>query len=154
MEKESIIQRFKEKGLRLTRQRLAIIDVLVAQGHLHPGVSFIYREAKKKNKSLSLSTTYATINEFVRYGIMKALEFDGKENRYEGNLDEHINLICHRCEKIMDYRAPVYDHRTDVAETAGFVITGGRWEYYGYCKDCNLDQQGAPSAGESPKSRS
>jgi Fe2+ or Zn2+ uptake regulation protein len=103
MEKESIIQRLKEKGLKITSQRLAIIDVLVEQGHMHPGASFIYREARKKHKSLSLSTTYATINEFIRYGIIKALEFDERENRCEGNLDEHINLICDRCGKITDY---------------------------------------------------
>ncbi|MDD5099541.1 MAG: transcriptional repressor, partial [Syntrophales bacterium] len=91
MEKESTIQRLKEKGLKITGQRLAIIDVLVEQGHIHPGASFIYREARKKQKSLSLSTTYATIKEFIRCGIIKALEFDEREDRCEGNLDEHIN---------------------------------------------------------------
>ena len=54
MEKKSVIQRLKEKGLKITGQRLAIIDVLVEHGHLHPGASFIYREARKKQKSLSL----------------------------------------------------------------------------------------------------
>lgn len=154
MEKESIIQRLKKNGLRITSQRLAIIDVLIATRHLHPGVSLIYREARKKNQRLSLSTTYATINEFVRFGIIRALEFDGKESRCEGNFDEHINLICNRCEKIIDYRASVYAHRMDVAQTAGFVITGGRWEYYGYCKDCSINQERASPAGESPEGRS
>lgn len=154
MEKESIIQRLKQNGLRITRQRLAIIDVLIAERHLHPGVSMIYREARKRNKSLSLSTTYATIHEFVRCGIIRALEFDGKESRCEGNFDEHINLICNRCETIIDYRASVYAHRMDVVQTAGFVITGGRWEYYGYCRDCSIDQEIASPAKESPEERS
>ena len=140
MEKESIIQRLKEKGLSITSQRLAIIDVLVEQGHIHPSASVIYREAKKSQKNLSLSTTYATLNEFIRYGIIKALEFDGKESRYEGNLDEHINLICNRCGKIIDYKVPVYVDRIYVTKTTGFVITGNRWEYYGYCERCRKDR--------------
>jgi Fur family transcriptional regulator, peroxide stress response regulator len=154
MEKESIIQRLQEKGLSITSQRLAIINVLVEQGHLHPGASFIYREARKKHKSLSLSTTYATINEFVRHGIIKALEFDGKENRCEANLDEHINLICDRCGKIVDYKAPISVDRLDVASTMGFVITSNRWEYYGYCQDCSNNGDNASPAREPRRSRS
>ena len=120
---------------------------------MHPGASFIYREARKKQKSLSLSTTYATINEFIRYGIIKSLEFDGRENRCEGNLEEHINLICNGCGKIVDYRAPVYVDRRDVAKATGFVITSNRWEYYGYCQDCTNDRDSVPPAGGPRKRR-
>jgi Fe2+ or Zn2+ uptake regulation protein len=153
MEKESIIERLKEKSLRITSQRLAIIDVLVEQGHIHPGAYFIYSEARKKHKNLSLSTTYATINELIRYGIIKALEFDGRENRCEGNLDEHINLICDRCGKIVDYKPPVYVDRMNVRKTTGFVITSNRWEYYGYCQDCSKDRDSASPTGEPHKRR-
>ena len=154
MEKKSVIQRLKEKGLKITGQRLAIIEVLVEHGHIHPGASFIYREARKKHKSLSLSTTYATINEFIRYGIIKALEFDERENRCEGNLDEHINLVCDRCGKITDYPVSAYVDRTDVAKTTGFVITGNRCEYYGYCRDCSNGREGASPAAAPRKHRS
>ena len=153
MEKESIIQRLKEKGLSITSQRLAIIDVLVEQGHIHPGAYFIYREARKKHKNLSLSTTYATINEFIQYGIIKAIEFDERENRCESNLDEHINLICDRCGKIVDYQTSGYVDRTTVAKTKGFVITSSRCEYYGYCQDCSNDRDSASPAGAPRKRR-
>jgi Fur family transcriptional regulator, peroxide stress response regulator len=154
MEKESVIQRLKEKGLSITSQRLAIIDVLVEKGHLHPGAYFIHREASKRHKSLSLSTTYATITEFIRHGIIKAIEFDGRENRYEGNLDEHINLICDRCGKIIDYKLPISVDRMDIAKTTGFFITSNRWEYYGCCQDCGKDWDSASPAGEPHKRRS
>ena len=134
--KDSIIQKLKERGLRITPQRLAVIDVLVEKGHLHPGAGFIYKEAKKKSRSLSLSTTYATINEFSRYGIIKTLQFDRVENRCESNLDEHINLICERCGKIIDYKAPISLDQRGVAKKTGFIITNSRLEYYGYCGEC------------------
>ena len=141
MTKDSIIQKLKERGLRITPQRLAIIDVLVEKGHLHPGAGFIYKEAKKKSRSLSLSTTYATINEFSRYGIIKTLQFDGVENRCEGNLDEHINLICERCGKIIDYKTPRSVDQKDMTRKTGFIITNSRLEYYGYCRDCRQDKK-------------
>jgi Fe2+ or Zn2+ uptake regulation protein len=154
MEKESVIQRLKEQGLKITSQRRAIIEVLVEQGHVHPGASFIYREARKKHKSLSLSTTYATITELIRYGIIQALEFDERENRCESNLDEHINLICDRCGRIIDYQAPRYLDRMAVAKTKGFVITGSRCEYYGYCQECSTDRKSPAPAREPRKRRS
>jgi Fe2+ or Zn2+ uptake regulation protein len=136
MTKDTIIKRLKEKGLKVTPQRLAIIEVLVDQGSLHPGAAFVYREARKKRKSLSLSTTYATLDELSRHGIIKTLQFDKIENRYETNREEHINLICEKCGRIIDYKVPIVIDQRDVAKKTGFSITDTRLEYYGYCREC------------------
>ena len=134
--KESITRQLKAKGLKLTPQRLAIIEVLFAKRDLHPGARSVYEEAKKRKKSLSLSTTYATLNEFSRLGIIKTLQFDSMENRYEGNLKEHLNLICERCGKILDYKIPPVADQQEIVKKTGFLVTDTRLEYYGYCSDC------------------
>ncbi len=103
---EMMLERLREKGLKITPQRLAIIDVLIEKRPFHPGASLIYAEGKKKAKVLSLSTVYATLQEFSRCGLLQTLEFDQRENRYEVNLEEHVNLICQRCGKISDYPSP------------------------------------------------
>ena len=136
MTKESIIAKMKEKGLKITPQRLAITQVLIERGNLHPGARLIYEEAKKMRRSLGLSTTYATLNEFSRYGIIKTLEFDKMENRYELNITEHINLICKGCKKIMDFKLPFKIDTNEVARKSGFRVTDRRFEYYGYCEEC------------------
>jgi len=138
--KESIIKQLRERGLKITPQRLAIIEVLVEQGDLHPGARLVYEEAKKKKRSLSLSTAYATLNELSRHGIIKTLQFDRMENRYDGNLEEHINLICERCKKILDYKVPIAVDQRVLAKKTGFSITDSRLEYYGYCKECRADK--------------
>ena len=132
----SIIQKFREKGLKLTSQRLAIIEVLVDKPPVHPGANLIYREAKKKVKSLSLSTVYSTLNELSKHGIIKMLEFDRMENRYEANTTEHINLICKGCKKIMDYKPPFIIDTDEIAKRCRFRVTDSRLEYYGYCQEC------------------
>jgi Fur family peroxide stress response transcriptional regulator len=136
MTKELIIAQLREKRLKITSQRLAVIDVLIEQGNFHPGASLVYKKAKKKQKSLSLSTTYATLNELSRHGIIKTLQFDKMEDRYEGNLEEHINLICERCKKILDYNVPITVDPKRVVKKTGFSITDTRLEYYGLCREC------------------
>ena len=140
MTKESIIAQLKERGLKVTPQRMAIIEVLIEQRNLHPGARLVYEEAKKKKKSLSLSTAYATLNELSRHGIIKTLQFDRMENRYEGNLEEHLNLICERCKKILDYRVPIAVDQREIAKKTGFSVTDTRLEYYGLCRECRKNK--------------
>ena len=140
MTKELIIAQLRERGLKITSQRLAIIDVLIEQGNFHPGASLVYKKAKRKKKSLSLSTTYATLNELSRHGIIKTLQFDKMEDRYDGNLEEHINLICERCKKILDYNVPITVDPKRVVKKTGFSITDTRLEYYGLCRECREEE--------------
>ncbi len=134
--KEGFIRQLREKGSKITPQRLAIVDALIENRHLHPGANLIYEEARKKTKSISLSTVYATLGDFSRLGLIKSLEFDRMENRYDTNLQEHVNLVCSRCGKIEDYRIPPSVEPKDIAKKAGFQVMDARMEYYGYCRDC------------------
>jgi len=141
MMKTAIIKKLREKGLKLTSQRRVIIDVLVDKTPVHPSAALIYQEAKKKAKSLSLSTVYATLNELSRQGIIKMLEFDQAENRYEANMTEHINLVCKNCNKILDYKVPIAIDQRKVAKKTGFSITDTRLEYYGLCRECRKEKK-------------
>jgi Fe2+ or Zn2+ uptake regulation protein len=134
--KESIVRALREKGLKITPQRLAIGDVLIEREEAHPGASLIWREAKKRVKNLSLSTVYATLNELVKQGVIKQLQFDRMENRYECNPDKHVNLICDRCKEIIDYEIPVSIEPKEIAKKTGFEMTDMRLECYGLCDRC------------------
>jgi Fe2+/Zn2+ uptake regulation proteins len=132
----SIIKTMRERGLKITPQRIAIIEVLADETLFHPGADLIYREARKKVKGLSLSTVYATLNELCRLNLIKMLEFDKRENRYEGNITPHVNLICKGCNKIFDYSLPVSIDPKEIMKKSRFWITDTRLEYYGYCQGC------------------
>jgi Fe2+ or Zn2+ uptake regulation protein len=136
MMKKFLIKKMREKGLKLTSQRLAILDVLVEKNLLHPSAQAIYDAAKRRTNGLSLSTVYFTLNELSKYGIIKTLEFDKMENRYEGNLADHINLVCKECHAIMDYRIPIVIDSREVTRKTKFWVTDTRLEYYGYCQKC------------------
>ena len=126
----------REKGLKLTPQRLAIIDVLVEKTPLHPSASFVYREVNKHTGGISLSTVYATLKALSRQGVIKMLEFDRMENRFEGNLTDHVNLICKGCGKIIDFKSPISINSKEVDKKARFQVTDTRLDFYGYCQEC------------------
>jgi Fe2+ or Zn2+ uptake regulation protein len=134
--KATILRKLKECGLKLTTQRLAIIEALTENTSLHPGASLIYQKAKKKVKGLSLSTVYYTLNELSKHGIIKMLEFDKMENRYEGNISHHLNLVCMGCGGILDFPKALPISPEKVEGQMGFRPYEMRFEYYGYCKEC------------------
>ncbi len=136
MHRDSLIGQLKEKGLKMTPQRLAIIDALVEYSEAHPGATLIYEATRKKASRISLSTVYATLKEFSENGLIRQLEFDRMENRYDVDISDHVNLICNRCGKIFDYAIPASLEPRDIARKSGFVVTDTRLEFHGYCRDC------------------
>ncbi|RPJ16513.1 MAG: transcriptional repressor [Desulfobacteraceae bacterium] len=136
--RETLIGKLKELGFKITPQRLAIVDVLVEKGNLHPGAKLIRKEASKRTKKVSLSTVYATLGELSKQGLIKNLEFDRLENRCEVNPEEHINLICKLCGKIIDYNIPDSMEAKEITKETGFIVTDMRMEYYGYCSGCTV----------------
>jgi Fe2+ or Zn2+ uptake regulation protein len=108
---------------------MAVIDALIKNRSLHPSAALLHREARKKIPRLSLSNVYAILRGLSLHGIVKELQFDKMENRYEGNLDAHVNLICDGRRKIADYQVPDKIDADEIEGQTGFSISGTRLEY-------------------------
>jgi Fe2+ or Zn2+ uptake regulation protein len=133
--KRRIIEGMKEKGLKLTRQRLEIIDIL-SRENSHPTASAILARARKQAPSISLSTVYYTLDAMKRAGLIRELEFNDRDSRYEGDVSDHLNLVCNDCGKIEDFKASKPVPLGKVEKKTGFRVDSVRFEYYGLCKDC------------------
>jgi Fur family transcriptional regulator, peroxide stress response regulator len=132
---QKLIARLREKGYRLTPQRLAIIRIL-SQDTSHPGAMDVLQKVRKKAPQISMSTVYYTLDMLKKEGLIRELEFYDKDNRYDVNVKDHINLICRKCGKIEDFaEAPPFSFKM-IEEQTGFRPEGTRFEYYGYCKGC------------------
>ena len=126
----------REKGLRISSQRDAILEYLLSTDE-HPSARSILDHVKKKVPRICLSTVYSTLAELNKHNIVKELDFDHMDNRYEGNVSHHINLICVRCGKISDYMT---DHILDtdrIRQTTRFQAFQSRFELYGVCATCS-----------------
>jgi Fe2+ or Zn2+ uptake regulation protein len=68
------------------------------------------------------------------------LEFDQIGNRYEGNINPHVNLVCKGCHRILDYSLPVSINPKEFLKKSKFWVTDTRLEYYGYCRECRKNE--------------
>lgn len=135
--KNRIIKNLREKGLKLTPQRYEIIEVLTSDKS-HPSAPTIFQKARKKHPNISLSTVYSTLALLKKHRLVKELEFEAMDNRYDADTKSHLNLICSKCGKIEDFQDAVTIPPEIVERLTGFKAHDIRLEYYGLCKDCDI----------------
>lgn len=134
--KERFLQAFQAAGYRLTRQREIIFDYLGTCEPMHPSARQVHRELQARDAGISVATVYNTLGTLQRLGLIKVIEFESLDNRYEMNLKPHINLICNKCGNIKDFEAGPEIHVRCAKEKAGFKVDDFRLEYYGHCPAC------------------
>jgi len=136
-----LVAGLREKGYKLTSQRLEIIGLL-ARDMTHPGAGDIFRKVRKRVPSISMSTVYYTLDMLKKEGLLRELEFYDQDNRYDVTTADHINLICKKCGKIADFPGELFFSADAVEKRTGFQPVAMRFEYYGYCKDCRRKRAG------------
>ena len=83
-------------GTRVTNQRALILGILQKQGHLD--ADEIYRQARRKQPRLSLSTVYRNLRTLKGLGLVEELHFDDSHHHYEARPSaEHHHLVCLGC---------------------------------------------------------
>lgn len=129
-----MLHALKEAGFRLTQQRKAIIE-FVAEREDHPSARQIF-EALKAKTDISFATIYNTLETLVKIDLLKEIDFEHNENRYDTNLIPHLNLVCIQCGSIQDveFKLPVTPQQV-MADTK-FTTTSYRLEYMGICAKC------------------
>jgi len=136
-----LIRSLREKGYKLTAQRLAIIRLL-ARDMTHPGAGDVFRKVRKRMPNISMSTVYYTLDMLKKEGLIQELEFYDQDNRYDVNVANHINLICKKCGKIEDFPGELPYSYAQVQQKTEFQPLAMRYEYYGYCKGCRRKRAG------------
>ena len=132
---QTLISRLREKGYKLTPQRREIIKLL-ARDMTHPGAMDILRKVRKTVPKISMSTVYYTLDMLKKEGLIRELEYYDTDNRYDVNVSDHINLVCTRCRKIIDFTGNVPSFSKAVEKETGFKPASMRFEYYGICRNC------------------
>jgi Fur family peroxide stress response transcriptional regulator len=130
-------KKFKDAGLRLTRQRVLVYRYL-SSAHHHPSAQQVYAELRQVTPKLSLATVYNTLDVLVEHGLVQHLgtAFDDTIH-YDSDMEPHINLICTECHQIVDFPLDCRGFTIEkIAKSVGFKVSGSRIVYYGRCKNC------------------
>ena len=129
---------FKGCGLKNTKSRLAILDIL--ERSTQPvSAEQVYLELQEKKISANLSTVYRTLDTLTDKKLVAKIQIMG-DNRalFEYNRMAHKHyLICLECKKITAIQTcPLGDYVKALAQETEYSISGHKLDIYGYCPDC------------------
>ncbi len=102
MKKENIGIELKNSNLKVTPQRIAVLEALTSLKD-HPTADKIKEYVVKNHPNVAVGTIYKTLETFVERGWVKKVKTDGDVMRYDAILDNHHHLYCEETERIEDF---------------------------------------------------
>ncbi|SLN49538.1 Peroxide-responsive repressor PerR [Roseisalinus antarcticus] len=81
-------------GLRPTRQRIALADLLVGDGNdRHVTAESLFDAARDAGEKVSLATVYNTLKAFCEAGILREIVVDGSKSYFDTNMTDHPHFF-------------------------------------------------------------
>lgn len=102
MKKENIGIELKDNNLKVTPQRIAVLEALASLKD-HPTADKIKEYVVKNHPNIAVGTIYKTLETFVEKGLVKKVKTDLDVMRYDAILDKHHHLYCENTERIEDF---------------------------------------------------
>ena len=135
-----IKQSLQQRGVRLTRQRQILLE-LIDQSGKHLDAESLYHLAKEKDAKINRVTVYRTLKMLKAGGLVDELDlmhFNGEQHYYETRMkQEHAHVVCLRCGRVEEFFGePLQRMRRQVESKFGFQVLVARTEIGGYCSNC------------------
>lgn len=90
-------------GLRPTRQRLTLADLLVGDGqNRHVTAESLFDAASKAGEKVSLATVYNTLRAFCAAGLVREITVDGSKSYFDTNITDHPHFYWEDTAKLTD----------------------------------------------------
>ncbi|MGD0281336.1 MAG: Fur family transcriptional regulator [Dissulfurispiraceae bacterium] len=141
----------KNKKLKMTPQRLAIIDYLKGNTD-HPSAEDVYSAVSTKFPTMTRATVYNTLDTLRERGNIIELEMDSGKKRFDPNTNPHHHLICVKCKKILDVHRE-YNLDTAFDSYHDFKILGTHIAFHGICSNCRKTAPSKPGPNARSQNR-
>ena len=133
---KEIAQILREKGLKVTPQRIAVYNMLM-NTYEHPNAEMIYKTLEPTNPTMSLATVYKTLDFFKQLGLVQELNVGEPSSRYDAVVQCHPHTVCKVCGKVEDLHM---EQLTEVAKKLvpelDFDVEMEQLILYGTCGAC------------------
>jgi Fur family ferric uptake transcriptional regulator len=147
MPRDDLQQALHKNGLRLTRSRAAVLQVLTASSE-HLKIAEVHRRAREIDGRVGLASVYRTMDLLARLNLVKHVHMDHRHRHY-ARLSEHHghHVICNGCGLVVEFNDCRLEGLTrTLARRTKFRIEGHCVEFFGQCSKCR-----SSSAGRSPR---
>jgi Fur family ferric uptake transcriptional regulator len=130
-------QIIRDLGLKVTYQRMAIIEKLLA-GRDHVTAQEVFEVVSETAPEIGFATVYRFLRDLTNHGFVTEVRMKGLPARYEwADKKHHDHLTCTDCGSIREFENDEIEKlQTKIAEKLGFVLTDHILELYGICPDC------------------
>lgn len=95
----------RQAGLRPTRQRLALAELLFGRGHRHLSAETLQQEALLAHVPVSLATIYNTLHQFTGVGLLREVAVDGSRTYFDTNTSDHHHFFIEDDNEVVDIPA-------------------------------------------------
>jgi Fur family transcriptional regulator, stress-responsive regulator len=142
-----VVLMLKRAGLRVTRQRITVWEVLRAHPHITAdSVESLVRAA---GVTISKQAVYDVLDALHEARLVRRIEPAGSSAIFEARVrDNHHHLVCRACGLIADVDCVVGAAPClEPSELAGFEIDEAEVVFWGLCAGCRADRSGRHGQG-------
>ncbi len=143
MSPEANLEKFRSflaaRGLRLTNQRIAILDAAAAQTE-HFTAEQLLTAARAIDDSVSRATVYRSLPILTECAILREVDIGTGNKFYVANRDtapmHHAQVVCLDCDKIFEINAPFLEwYGASAAAKLGLEPVGQRLQVHARCTE-------------------
>jgi Fur family ferric uptake transcriptional regulator len=137
MEQPDPTTMLRDKALRVTKPRIAVLDALAE--HPHADVDTVARVAREELGTVSTQAIYDVLRALTEADLVRRIEPAGSPARFEIRVgDNHHHIVCRRCGDIADVDCAVgHTPCLSASESHGYVIDEAEVTYWGVCPGCS-----------------
>jgi len=138
-DRRSLLQELRSKGIRLTAQRRAVVEV-IQEACEHLDAAELLQRARAKGAKVDRATVYRTVEMLKRHRLIDELNLmqPGEKHFYEARTrGDHAHLTCLQCGQVLECATPLLDWlKLELATRTGFELRMTRLEVGGLCVQC------------------
>jgi len=130
----------REKGFKVTPQRLAIYNML-AGTKSHPNAEMIFNGLQSMYPTMSLATVYKTMEILKEIGLVQMLNAGEDSFRYDADTSNHPHVRCIECGQVEDVEN--IDSATfvdQVSQGTKYQLIGQQFYFHGICPRCQTKE--------------
>lgn len=129
----------RNAGLKLTKPRAKVLEVLELSSERHHSAEDVYRMLVEKGHDFGLGTVYRVLTQFESAGLLERHYFESGHAVFELISDSHHDhLVCLECGDIQEFCDPKIESiQENIAKEKGFKLLDHSHVIQGYCRKCS-----------------
>lgn len=99
---QELQERLRKCGLRPTKQRLALAEIIFSRGHRHLAAEELHEEAVSAKVPVSLATVYNTLHQFTAAKLLRIIAVEGSKTWFDTDTSDHHHFYFEHESKVAD----------------------------------------------------